>query len=36
VLAGDCQPISALGIGDGVDASFRISSETAYSRRAIP
>lgn len=36
VLAGDGQPITALGIGDGVDASFRISSETAYSRRAIP
>jgi hypothetical protein len=36
VLAGDCQPITALGIGDGVDASFRISPETAYSRRAIP
>lgn len=36
VLAGDCQPISALGIGDGVDASFRISPETAYSRRAVP
>jgi SIR2-like domain len=36
VLAGDGQPINALGIADGVDASFRISSDTAYSRRAIP
>ena len=33
-LAGDGQPMSALGIGDGVDASFRISAETAYSKRA--
>ena len=34
LFAGDGQPISALGIGDGVDASFRISAETAYSKRA--
>lgn len=36
VLSGNQQPLSAFGIGDGVDASFRISSETAFSRRAIP
>lgn len=36
LLAGDGQPIAALGIASGVDASFRISSETAFSRRAIP
>jgi hypothetical protein len=35
-LTGDGSPISALGIADGVDASFRISVETAFSRRAIP
>jgi hypothetical protein len=36
VLSGDGRPINALGIADGVDASFRISADTAYSRRAIP
>jgi len=34
LLAGDGTPVGALGIGDGVDATFRISSETAYSKRA--
>jgi hypothetical protein len=35
VLAGDGQPFPALGISDGVDAAFRVSCDTAYSRRAI-
>ena len=35
LLAGDGQPVSALGIGNGVDASFRLGSETAFSRRAL-
>lgn len=34
LLVGEGEPLSALGIGDGVDATFRISSETAYSKRA--
>lgn len=34
LLAGEGRPLTALGIGDGVDASFRISPETAYSKRA--
>lgn len=33
-LAGDGSPLRALGIGDGVDAAFRVSAETAFSRRA--
>jgi hypothetical protein len=35
-LAGDGSPLRALGIGDGVDAAFRVSAETAFSRRATP
>lgn len=34
LLAGDGQPLTALGIGDGVDATFRVSAETAFSKRA--
>jgi hypothetical protein len=33
-LAGDGSDIRALGIGDGVDAAFRLSGDTAFSRRA--
>jgi len=33
LLAGDERPLRACGVGDGVDAAFRLSSETAYSRR---
>jgi hypothetical protein len=35
LLAGDGGDIPALGIGDGVDAVFRLSSDTAYSRRTL-
>jgi hypothetical protein len=35
VLAGDGGDLPALGIGDGVDAVFRLSPDTAYSRRAL-
>jgi len=35
-LARDGSPLRALGIGDGVDATFRVSAETAFSRRATP
>jgi hypothetical protein len=35
LLAGDGQSISALGIADGVDASFCLSPETAFSRRVL-
>ena len=34
VLAKDGTELRSLGIGDGVDAVFRLSPETAYSRRA--
>lgn len=34
LLAGDGSDIRALGIGDGVDAIFTLSSDTGYSRRA--
>jgi hypothetical protein len=34
VLSGDSGDLRALGIGDGVDALFKLSSETAFSRRA--
>jgi len=34
LLAGDGSDLRALGVGDGVDAAFRLSSETAFSRRA--
>jgi hypothetical protein len=33
LLAGDGSDLRALGVGDGVDAAFRLSSETAFSRR---
>ena len=33
VLAGDGSELRALGIGDGVDAAFRLSGDTAFSRR---
>lgn len=33
-LAGDGGDLPALGVGDGVDAVFRLSPDTAYSRRA--
>jgi hypothetical protein len=33
-LAGDGGDLRALGVGDGVDAVFRLSSDTAFSRRA--
>jgi hypothetical protein len=36
VLAGDGGDLRALGIGDGVDAVFRLSSDTAFSWRATP
>lgn len=36
MLAGDGEAFSAFGIGDGVDAAFNVSPDTAYSRRAIP
>ena len=36
VFAGDGQTFSAFDIGDGVDAAFRVSADTAFSRRAIP
>ncbi len=35
VLTAGGSPVSALGIADGVDAVFRISAETAFSRRAM-
>jgi hypothetical protein len=34
LLAGEGDELRALGIGDGVDAVFRLSSNTAFSRRA--
>ncbi len=34
LLSGDGSDLRALGVGDGVDAAFRLSSETAFSRRA--
>ncbi|MFH1969017.1 MAG: SIR2 family protein [Verrucomicrobiota bacterium] len=34
ILAGDGSELRALGIGDGVDAVFRLSSDTCFSRRA--
>jgi len=34
LLAGDGEELRALGIGDGVDATFRLSSDTGFSRRA--
>ena len=34
VLVGEGAELRALGIADGVDAVFTLSSETAYSRRA--
>jgi hypothetical protein len=33
-LAGDGEELRALGIGDGVDATFRLSSDTGFSWRA--
>jgi hypothetical protein len=33
-LAGDGREIRALGIGDGIDAVYRLSNQNAYSRRA--
>lgn len=33
-LAGDGAVLRALGISDGVDAAFKLGSETAYSRRS--
>ncbi|MGH9892190.1 MAG: hypothetical protein ACREA0_09460 [bacterium] len=33
-LAGDGGDLRALGVGDGVDATFRLSSDTGFSRRA--
>lgn len=35
-LAGDGSSLRALGVGDGVDAEFRLSGVTCYSRRAKP
>jgi hypothetical protein len=35
-LEGDGKEIRAIGIGDGVDAVFKIGSQTAYSRRIAP
>ncbi len=35
-LAGDRGEMRSLGIGDGVDAVFRLSADTAFSRRAGP
>jgi NAD-dependent SIR2 family protein deacetylase len=34
LLAGDGGDLQALGVGDGVDATFRLSSDTGFSRRA--
>ena len=34
MLAGDGGDLRALGVGDGVDATFRLSSDTGFSRRA--
>jgi NAD-dependent SIR2 family protein deacetylase len=34
LLAGDSSDLRALGVGDGVDAAFRLSSDTGFSRRA--
>lgn len=34
LLAGDGSELRALAIGDGVDAAFRLSSDTGFSRRA--
>jgi hypothetical protein len=34
-IAGDGSELRALSIGNGVDAVFRLDSNTAYSRRAI-
>ena len=34
IIAGDGGDLRALGIGDGVDAAFRLLSDTAFSRRA--
>lgn len=34
LLAGDGGDLRALGVGDGVDATFRLSSNTGFSRRA--
>lgn len=34
LVAGDGDDLRALGIGDGVDATFRISPNTAFSQRA--
>lgn len=34
IIAGDGGDIRALGVGDGVDAVFRLSPDTAFSRRA--
>jgi NAD-dependent SIR2 family protein deacetylase len=34
LLAGNGDELRALGIGDGVDATFRLSSDTGFSRRA--
>lgn len=34
LLAADCEDLRALGIGDGVDAVFRLSSDTGFSRMA--
>lgn len=36
VLSGDGQAFAAFGIGDGVDAAFKVSGDTAFSRRSIP
>jgi hypothetical protein len=36
LLSGDATDLRALGVGDGVDATFRLSSDTAFSRRAVP
>jgi hypothetical protein len=33
-VAGTCSELRAFGIGDGVDAVFRLSGDTAFSRRA--
>jgi hypothetical protein len=35
ILAGDGSELRALGVGDGVDAVFRLSSNTCFSRRAM-
>jgi hypothetical protein len=35
VLADDGGDLPALGIGDGVDAVFQLSPDTAYSRRTL-